>query len=117
MNVTLRDQLKQLRLSELLQSLELRLQEAKSSKLDYSEFLKLILADELIVRRDRQIARRTKAAALDLASSSNFQEGYGETLDCHRKTIIKSALPLWVLEAKGHEQRRMQLENRFKDDS
>ena len=42
MNVTVRDQLKQLRLSGLLQSLEVRLQEAKSSKLDYSEFLELI---------------------------------------------------------------------------
>ena len=63
MKANLRDQLKQLRLSGLSQSLEVRLQEAKSSKLDYAEFLELILADELVVRRDRQIARRTKAAA------------------------------------------------------
>lgn len=63
MNVTLRDQLKQLRLSGLLESLEVRLQEAKASKLDYIEFLELILQDELVVRQDRQIARRTKAAA------------------------------------------------------
>ena len=63
MNANLRDQLKQLRLSGLSQSLEVRLQEARSSKLDYAEFLELILADELVVRRDRQIARRTKAAA------------------------------------------------------
>lgn len=63
MNVTLRDQLKQLRLSGLSETLEVRLQEAKSSKLDHAEFLELILADELVVRRDRQIARRTKAAS------------------------------------------------------
>jgi DNA replication protein DnaC len=63
MNVTLREQLKQLRLSGLLQSLEVRLQEARSSKLDYVEFLELILADEMVVRSDRQIERRTKAAA------------------------------------------------------
>jgi len=63
MNVNLSDQLKQLRLSGLAQSLEVRLHEAKSSKLDYAEFLELILADELVVRRDRQIERRTKAAA------------------------------------------------------
>jgi len=63
MNANLREQLKQLRLSGTAQSLEVRLQEAKSSKLDYAEFLELILADELVVRRDRQIARRTKAAA------------------------------------------------------
>ncbi|MEO2017733.1 MAG: ATP-binding protein, partial [Fuerstiella sp.] len=63
MNVTLREQLKQLRLSGLLQSLEVRLQEAKSSKLDHAEFLELILEDEMVVRGDRQIERRTKAAA------------------------------------------------------
>jgi hypothetical protein len=39
MNANLRDQLKQLRLSGLSQSLEVRLLEAKSSKLDYAEFL------------------------------------------------------------------------------
>ena len=61
MNANLRDQLKQLRLSGLSQSLEVRLQEARSSKLDHAEFLELVLADELVVRRDRQIARRTKA--------------------------------------------------------
>ena len=63
MNAHLREQLKELRLSGLSQSLEVRLQEARSSKLDHAEFLELILADELVVRRDRQIARWTKAAA------------------------------------------------------
>jgi len=63
MNVTLREQLKQLRLSGLLKTLEVRLQEAKSSKLDHAEFLELILEDEMVVRSDRQIERRTKAAA------------------------------------------------------
>lgn len=63
MNVNLREQLKQLRLSGLLKTLEVRLQEAKSSKLDYAEFLELILEDEMVVRSDRQIERRTKAAA------------------------------------------------------
>ncbi|MEO1981352.1 MAG: IS21-like element helper ATPase IstB [Fuerstiella sp.] len=63
MNANLREQLKQLRLSGLMQTLEVRLQEAKSSKLDYAEFLELILEDEMVVRSDRQIERRTKAAA------------------------------------------------------
>ena len=62
MKTTLRDALKRLRLSGLAQSLEVRLQEAKASKLDHAEFLELILADELVVRSDRKIARRTKAA-------------------------------------------------------
>ena len=64
MNATLREQLKQLRLSGLSESRwKFDLQEAKSSKLDHAEFLELILADELVIRNDRKIARRTKAAA------------------------------------------------------
>ena len=63
MNANLREQIKQLRLSGLMQTLEVRLQEAKSSKLDYAEFLELIFEDEMVVRSDRQIERRTKAAA------------------------------------------------------
>jgi len=63
MNATLRKQLKDLRLSGLSQNLELRLEEAKASKLDHTQFLELILTDEMAVRSDRQIERRTKAAA------------------------------------------------------
>jgi len=73
MNANLREQLKQLRLSGASQSLEVRLQEAKNSRLDHAEFLELILADELVVRNDRKIARRTKAAAFrDLKSLEDF---------------------------------------------
>jgi hypothetical protein len=53
MNAKFREQLKQLRLSVLMKTLEVRLQEAKSSKLDYAEFLELILEDEMVVRSDR----------------------------------------------------------------
>ncbi len=63
MKNSLRNQLKELRLSGLAESLEVRLQEAKSSRLDHADFLELILQDELVVRRDRQIARRNKSAA------------------------------------------------------
>jgi DNA replication protein DnaC len=73
MNANLREQLKQLRLSGLSQSLEVRLQEARSSKLDHAEFLELVLADELVVRRERQIGRHTKAAAFrDQKSLDDF---------------------------------------------
>lgn len=54
--------LRQLRLSGLLQSLEVRLQEAAAARLGHGEFLELILQDELNVRHQRQLARRTKAA-------------------------------------------------------
>ena len=54
--------LRQLRLSGLLESLDVRLQEAASHSLNHAEFLELILQDELVVRGDRQFRRRLKAA-------------------------------------------------------
>lgn len=63
MNVTLSDALKQLRLSGLSSTLDVRLEEAQSNRLAHAEFLELVLADELAVRQERQIARRIKAAA------------------------------------------------------
>ena len=62
MNESLRKTLKQLRLSGLLESLEIRLQEAAGHGLSHGEFLELILQDELAVRGDRQLERRVKAA-------------------------------------------------------
>lgn len=54
--------LKQLRLSGLLQSLDVRLQEAAANRLSHAEFLELICQDELNVRQQRHMQRRTKAA-------------------------------------------------------
>jgi len=62
MNETLTTNLRKLRLSGLAQSLEVRLHEAQSHQLSHGEFLELILQDELAVRTDRQIERRTRAA-------------------------------------------------------
>jgi DNA replication protein DnaC len=62
MNDALRNNLKRLRLSGLLESLEVRLQEAAGHGLSHAEFLELILQDELAVRSDRQLQRRVKAA-------------------------------------------------------
>jgi len=55
--------LKKLRLSGLTGSLEIRLQEAAGNKLSYEQFLELILQDELLVRNERLMNRRIKAAA------------------------------------------------------
>ncbi len=63
MNERLQTALRQLRLSGLAQSLDVRLQEAASHQLSHAEFLELILQDELLVRQERLIARRVKAAA------------------------------------------------------
>jgi DNA replication protein DnaC len=62
MNDALLKTLKSLKLSGLLQSLEVRLHEAKSNSLSHAEFLELLLQDEVLVRADRQIGRRVKAA-------------------------------------------------------
>jgi DNA replication protein DnaC len=46
----------------MLQSLEVRLQEAAGNALTHAEFLELVLQDELLVRKDRQMQRHLKAA-------------------------------------------------------
>jgi DNA replication protein DnaC len=63
MNDLLATSLKQLRLSGMLQSLDVRLQEAAGHGLSHREFLELIVQDELLVRSDRQLQRRLQAAA------------------------------------------------------
>ncbi len=62
MKETLSKALKQLRLSGLLQTLEVRLHEATSHGLSHEDFLELLVQDELLVRSDRTLQRRLKAA-------------------------------------------------------
>ena len=54
--------LQQLRLSGLATTLDVRLQEAASSRLSHAEFLTLVLQDELNLRQQRRIATRSRAA-------------------------------------------------------
>jgi hypothetical protein len=58
----LENTLKQLRLSGLLQTLDVPLQEAVASRLGHAEFLELFGQDEINVRQQRLMERRTKAA-------------------------------------------------------
>ena len=53
---------KTLRLSGMSRTLSTRLQEAAASRLAHAEFLELVLQDELNVRQERLLARRTKTA-------------------------------------------------------
>lgn len=100
MKARLREQMKELRLSGLAQTLEVRLQEAKSSKLDHAEFLELILEDEMLVRRDRKIARRTKAAAFrDQRSLQDFDFEFNSSI--RRKQVFDLATGDFV--RKGHD--------------
>lgn len=62
MNNSLQSAARKLMLTGLLSSLELRLQEASTHQLSHAQFLELLLQDELNVRQQRQIERRTKAA-------------------------------------------------------
>ena len=62
MHDRLQTALRELRLSEPAQSLDVRLQEAQGHALNHAEFLELILQDELLVRQERQIERRVKSA-------------------------------------------------------
>ena len=62
MNERLVSMLHDLRLSGLAQTLDVRLQEAAGHQLSHAEFLELIFQDELLVRQERLIARRVKAA-------------------------------------------------------
>jgi len=73
MNEALQTALRQLRLSGMRQSLDVRLQEAAGNGLNHAEFLELVLQDELLVRKERQIKRRIKAAMFrDLKTLEDF---------------------------------------------
>jgi len=85
MNERLQTALKKLRLSGLCSALEVRLQEAASSKLSHAEFLELILQDELAVRHDRLIARRIKSAGFrDLKPLDDFDFSFNPKIDKKR---------------------------------
>ena len=72
MNDRLQTSLTQLHLSGLARSLDVRLQEAAGHQLSHAEFLELVLQDELLVRQQRQIERRTNLSVG--AQSASFRE-------------------------------------------
>jgi DNA replication protein DnaC len=74
---TLKQHARNLRLSGLLDSLELRLQEAEANRLPYAQFLELVFQDEINVRAQRTIARRNKSASFrETRSLENFDFGF-----------------------------------------
>lgn len=81
MNPALQTAIKNLRLSGLAQSLEVRLQEAAGNHLTYAEFLELVLQDELLVRNERQIQRGVKAAAFrELKTLEDFDWQFNSSI-------------------------------------
>jgi DNA replication protein DnaC len=91
--------LRQLRLSGLAQTLPVRLQEAAAARLGHGEFLELILQDELNVRHQRQLQRRTKAADFrGLKSLEDFDWQFNPSIS--RKQIFELAAGQYLRDAK-----------------
>jgi len=61
----LTSQLRQLKLSGAVESLEIRLMEAEGNKLSFSEILSMILSDEIQMRNNRKLQRLIKRAHLE----------------------------------------------------
>jgi len=81
MNDALLNALRKLRLSGLIQSLEVRLHEAQSHQLNHAEFLELVLQDELAIRSDRLLKRRVKVAAFrELKTLDSFDWSFNPTI-------------------------------------
>jgi DNA replication protein DnaC len=97
MNDSLDRALKQLRLSGLLESLAVRLQEAASHHLSHAEFLELILQDELVVRSDRLLKRRVKAAGFrELKTLDDFDWSFNPSIK--KKQVFDLATARFVRE-------------------
>ncbi len=99
MNDTLRTALKKLRLSGLLGTLEVRLQEAAANHLSHAEFLELLLEDELLVRAERLINRRIKAASFrELKTLEDFDWSFNPAIN--RKQIYDLATCHFIRECR-----------------
>lgn len=97
MNAQLAQSLRRLRLSGLLSSLEVRLQEAQGNSLSHAEFLELVVADELAVRDDRAIARRVKAARFrDSRTIEDFDFSFNPSIN--RRQIMELATCRFIRE-------------------
>ena len=91
--------LKQLRLSGLATTLEVRLQEAAATRLTHAEFLALILEDELNLREQRRLATRSRAAGfLEVKTLADFDWDYNPKIP--KKAIFELATCQFIREAK-----------------
>jgi DNA replication protein DnaC len=99
MNDRLQSTLRQLRLSGLAQSLDVRIQEAQGHQLSHAEFLELILQDELLVRQERLIDRRVKAATFrELKAIDEFDWSFNPSIS--KKQVFDLATCRFIREAK-----------------
>jgi len=99
MNESMQTALRRLRLSGLAASLDVRLQEAAGHHLGHAEFLELLLQDELLVRNERLIGRRTKAAGFrELKVLDEFDFSFNTSIK--RKQVFDLATGRFIREAR-----------------
>jgi DNA replication protein DnaC len=97
MNQQLRSALKRLKLSGLLSSLEVRLQEAQGNQLSHLEFLELIVNDEIALREDRAIERRVRAAGFrEMKTIDGFDFSFNPSIQ--RREIMELATCRFIRE-------------------
>jgi DNA replication protein DnaC len=97
MNPQLKSALKRLKLSGLLSTLEVRLQEAAGNQLSCAEFLELIINDEIAIREDRAIARRVNASKFrELRSIEDFDFSFNQSII--RRQIMELATCRFIRE-------------------
>jgi DNA replication protein DnaC len=97
MNAGLSQAIKELRLSGLGASLDVRLAEAVGNRLAHDQFLELVLRDELAVRSSRQVERRVRAAMFrDVKSLDEFDFAFNPSIK--RKTVSDLATCRFVRE-------------------
>lgn len=90
MNESLTSSLRQLRLSGMAETLDLRLQEARAGRLTHQEFLELIMQDELLIRGQRKLDRQTKNASFrDMKTLDDFDWSFNPSIN--RKQIYELA--------------------------
>ncbi len=81
MNNSLTQSARKLRLSGLIGSLELRLQEAQTHQLSHAQFLELVFQDELNVRQQRLIERHQKLASFrETKTLEDFQWSFNPAI-------------------------------------
>jgi DNA replication protein DnaC len=99
MNDSLQTALMRLRLSGLAAALDVRLQEAAGHHLSHGEFLELVLQDELLIRNERLVARRVKAAGFrELKTLDEFDFTFNSSIK--RKQIFDLAAGRFIREAR-----------------
>jgi len=99
MNPSLSTALKQLRLSGLLKTLDVRFQEAAANRLSHEQFLELAVQDELTVRRDRLLQRRvTGAGFMGLKTLEAFAWDFNPGID--RTKIFELATGEFIRQAR-----------------